>query len=190
MRWLFIVALLAGCSSSKSSPPAAGSGSASRAAPGAPARSTERAPADVLTAQPGKASSMTKFTLNVDGEPPVAVELAVPSGWRADGSPDPTWSREGALMLSLVAVSPSGDDDQARVNRAIRMQYDAVGADERTDLPDGRVWIAHREGENLHARMFVPYPGGVVMGVAILGAEGAGALPEVRAAFETLTIAR
>lgn len=133
---------------------------------------------------------MSKFTLNVDGEPPVAVTLAVPGGWSPDGSmADPAWKREGALMLSLVAVSPSGDDDAARVARAIKMQYDAVGADERTDLPDGRVWIAHREGENLHARMFVPYPGGVVMGVAILGAEGAGALPEVRAAFETLTIA-
>lgn len=175
MRWFIIVALVAGCGSSKSSAPAAGSGSA-KAAPGAAA------------AQPGKASSMTKFTLNVDGEPPVAVELAVPSGWRADGGADPAWSRDGALMLSLAAVSPSGDDDAARVNRAIRMQYDTVGADERTDLPDGRVWIAHREGENLHARMFVPYPGGVVMGVAILGAEGAGALPEVRAAFDTLKI--
>ena len=59
---------------------------------------------------------------------------------------------------------------------------------ERTELSGGRVWIARQEGENLHARMFVPYPGGVVMGVAILGAEGAGALPEVRAAFETLAI--
>jgi len=68
------------------------------------------------------------------------------------------------------------------------MQYDEVGADERTDLPDGRVWIAHQDGENLHARMFVPYPGGVVMRVAILGPDGAGALPEVRAAFETLRV--
>ena len=132
---------------------------------------------------------MSKFTLNVDGEPPVAVTLAVPGGWSLDGSmTDPAWKREGALMLSLAAVSPSGDDDAARVARAIKMQYDAVADTERTELSGGRVWIARQEGENLHARMFVPYLGGVVMGVAILGAEGAGALPEVRAAFETLAI--
>lgn len=132
---------------------------------------------------------MTKFTLNVDGEPPVDVELAVPSGWSPDGSvPDPAWKRDGALMLSLAAIAPSGSDDEVRVRKAIRMQYDDVGADERTDLPDGRVWIAHREGDNLHARMFVPYAGGVVMGVAILGPDGASALPEVRAAFDTLKI--
>jgi hypothetical protein len=176
---------------------------------------------------------MSKFTLNVDGEPPVAVTLAVPGGWSLDGSmPDPAWRRDGALMLSLAAVSPSGDDDAARVARAIKMQYDAVADTERTELSGGRVWIARQEGENLHARMFVPYPGGVVawrssaprarrrcprcarrsrpwrstvtdaarlddrhpritprertstwvMGVAILGAEGAAALPEVRAA--------
>ncbi len=181
MRKMLIVALalgcssLAGCGSSKSSPPA--EGSAAGPAASAPA------------SRPGKTSSMTKFTLNVDGEPPVAVEFAVPAGWSADPSmPDPAWKRAGARLLSVVAVAPSGGDDEVRVRKAIRMQYDEVGADERTDLPDGRVWIAHQDGENLHARMFVPYPGGVVMGVAILGPDGAGALPEVRAAFETLRV--
>lgn len=133
---------------------------------------------------------MSKFTLNVDGEPPVAVEFAVPGGWSPDSSAqDPSWRRDGALMLSVVAVSPSGSDNDVRMRKAIRMQYgETVSAEERTDLPDGRVWIARQDGENLHARMFVPYDNGVVMGVAILGPDGTSALPEVRAAFDTLRV--
>lgn len=132
---------------------------------------------------------MSTFTLSVDGEPPVTVEFAVPAGWSPDTSgSDPAWQRAGALLLSVVAVSPSGDDE-VRMRKAIRMQYGEVADGERTDLGDGRVWIARQEGENLHARMFVPYAGGVVMGVAILGPDGAGALSEVRAAYDTLRVA-
>ncbi|MBK9035440.1 MAG: hypothetical protein IPL61_29985 [Myxococcales bacterium] len=181
MRWPLVVVAssLIACGSSKQAEP----GQAGPAA--APAKGS-------ATATPGKVT-MSKFTLNVDGEPPVAVELAVPAGWKADTSaaaPDgPSWTTPGARLLMLAAIAPSGGDDEVRMRKAIRMQYDDGEGAERTELAGGRVWMVRTEGENLHARMFVPYERGVVMGVAMMAADASAQLPAIRAAFETLTIA-
>jgi hypothetical protein len=129
---------------------------------------------------------MTKFSLPGD-DAPVTVELAVPAGWKLTPTADgPQWGFDGALMLLLTAVSPRGDDDAARVDRAIQNQYREVAPGERTDLSGGRAWVQRKDGDNVHARMFVPYAGGVVMGVAVLDAGGAKRLSEVKAAFETI----
>ena len=177
LAWgLLVVALLLGCGCPKSSPSAAGS---SEAPTGGATSASEPA--------------MTRFILNVDGEPPVTVALAVPAGWKPDTSsaaPDgPSWNAPGSRLLMLAAVSPGGDDAEVRMRKAIRMQYgDADGA-ERVELGGGRVWVVRTEGDNLHARMFVPYAHGVVMGVAMMAADARARLPDIRAAFETLTIA-
>ena len=176
MRRITVVALATACAaalacgSSKSSAPSGGAGGAGGAPPAAP----------------GKAP-MHRFTLTIPGEPSVTVELAVPAGWAPDTSgPEPAWKLDGVPMLMLAAISPTGDDDATRVRKAIRMQYgDDAG---RVDLSGGRVWMQVQEGDNLHARIFVPYPGGVVMGVAMIGAGGTGKLAEIRTAFETLTV--
>ena len=131
---------------------------------------------------------MSKFALTVVGEDhKVNVELAVPGGWSTDAADPPSWKLDGARLLSLAAVSPGGRDDASRVAAAIKMQYADLAGAVRADYPDGRVWIAHPEGANVHARMFVPYAGGVVMGVAMLS--DASKVDGVKAAFETLKIA-
>ncbi len=131
---------------------------------------------------------MSKFTLTVVGEDSkVNVELAVPGSWSSDAPDPPSWKMDGARMLSLAAVSSGGSDNASRVDKAIKMQYADLGGAARNDYPDGRVWIAHPEGANVHARMFVPYPDGVVMGVAMLS--DASKVDGVKAAFETLKIA-
>jgi len=132
---------------------------------------------------------MSKFALSVVGEDSkVNVELAVPAGWSSAAADPPSWKMDGARMLSLAAVSPGGSDNASRVEKAIKMQYDDLGGAARAEYPDGRVWIAHPEGANVHARMFVPYAGGVVMGVAMLS--DASKVDGVKAAFETLKIAQ
>ena len=173
---VLVAALLVGCGSSKSSPSAAGSAGASTGG-----------------ATSAGEAAMSRFTVDVDGEPPVPVALVVPADWEPDTSTaaphGPSWKLRGARLLMLAAVSPGGDDDEARMRKAIRMQYgDADGA-ERRESSGGRVWVVRTEGDNLHARMFVPYARGVVMGVAMMEADARARLPDIRAAFETLTIA-
>lgn len=132
---------------------------------------------------------MTRFSLPGD-DAPVDVELTVPAHWELRPTADgPQWRFEGALLCTVTAISPRGDDDAARVARAITMQYDDDAEADRVALSNGRVWVARPDGDNLHARMFVPYPGGVVMGVVILEGSAAAQLPAVKAAFETLAIA-
>jgi hypothetical protein len=131
---------------------------------------------------------MSKLTLTEAGDDSnkVTVELAVPGSWSA--GPDPaSWKMDGALTLSLVTVSPRGSDDATRVGKAIKMNFADLGTAARTDYPDGRVWITQPQGANVHARMFVPYAGGVVMGIAMLS--DASKVADVKAVFETLKIA-
>jgi|GEM_PF-3097485 len=134
---------------------------------------------------------MTKYTLSGD-DAPVTVELTVPAGWAADAtnssSAGPAWTLPGARTLSLLAISPRGDDDATRVGKAIRMQFSDLADGDRAELAAGRVWVAHQDGDNIHARIFVPFAAGVVMGVAVLSEDAAGKLPEIKAAFETIAI--
>lgn len=195
MRWLIVVALAAACGSSKSgSGSGAGTGSGTGSATGSgSATGTGSAAGAGPASGSGTVSAMRTYTLtNDDG--PVTVELAVPPSWTEDtamSTPDgPVWKVAGARHLALAAVAPMGDDE-VRMRKAIRMQYgEDQSAAERADLDGGRVWMSRQEGDNLHARIFVPYPGGVVMGVAMLGPDGAGRLADVRAAFETLRVVK
>jgi hypothetical protein len=169
-RWVFIAALGAACGNSSPSAPAAGS------AVSAP-----------VSAASGK-GHMSSFALTVVGEDSkVNVNLAVPDSWTAAAADPPSWKMDGARMLSLAAVSPGGSDNASRVEKAIKMQFADLGGIARADYPDGRVWIAHPEGANVHARMFVPYAKGVVMGVAMLS--DASKVDAVKAVFETLKLA-
>jgi hypothetical protein len=117
---------------------------------------------------------------------PVAVSLSIPSGW-TDGRDAGTFTVPGlggGSRISLAALSLSGDTAE-RVNAAIDAQFEE-GKAERTDLGGGRAWVQQTESARVHARVFVPYDGGVVMGAAILRGDAADRLPEIRGVFETL----
>jgi hypothetical protein len=133
---------------------------------------------------------MSKFTLSEAGDDSnkVTVELTVPGNWQSAGDNPPSWKMDGARMLSLAVVDPGGNDNAARVQDTIKMQYDDLTGATRNDYPDGRVWIAQKEGAMVHARMFVPYAKGVVMGIAMLS--DASKVDGAKAAFETLKIAQ
>ena len=132
---------------------------------------------------------MSKFTLTEAGDDTnkVTVELAVPAQWRTNSETPPSWKIDGARRLALAVVGPGGSDNAERVASAIKMQFSDLAGAARQDYPDGRVWIAQPEGANVHARMFVPYEGGVAMGIAMLS--DASKVEGVKAAFETLKIA-
>jgi hypothetical protein len=135
------------------------------------------------------AAAPSKLTLVEQGNETnkVNVEMAVPAGWQPDSSHPASWKIDGAFMLELVVIDPGGKDNASRLDHAIRMQFDKDAKVTRNDYPDGRAWIWETQPNgNLHARMFVPYAGGVVMGVAILTDKTK--LDGVKAAFETLKV--
>ncbi|MBI4955375.1 MAG: hypothetical protein HY908_25355 [Myxococcales bacterium] len=136
--------------------------------------------------------TLRQYRIAPPGGAPVTIEVAIPPGWTEEpGSPgEPRFgiSDANARLLTFAALELLGDA-AARMKKAIAAQYGAeAGALERRDLPGGRVWIVAREAENLHARLFVPFEGGVLMGVAILAREAESRLPEIRAAFESIAI--
>jgi hypothetical protein len=137
---------------------------------------------------------MSKFTVTpVGADQPLAFEVAIPPSWQADtssGAPQFTIPGAETRLLTFAAVMPNGDAD-ARMAKAIDMQYDdddGKPGNQRVELSGGRVWIVRHELEVIHARMFVPFEGGVLMGVAMVTPEAAGHLPEIRTAFESITI--
>lgn len=135
---------------------------------------------------------MATFTLSVSGAPiEVTVQFSPPASWATHAlfsrPGKPAWKLEGARMLSLVAIDTRGDDDAARVEAGIAQQFSDLSTVERTELPGGRVWTVRKEDDGgVHARLFVPFAQGVVMGVAQL--DGTDALAGVKAAFETITL--
>ena len=134
---------------------------------------------------------MSKFTLSEAGDDKnkVTVELAVPSSWQAGaGDANPSWKMDGARRLSLATVGPSGSDAAASIEQAIKMNFDDPATATRNTYPDGRVWVTEPDGANLHARMFVPYAGGVAMGIALLSDKSK--LDSVKAVFETMKISK
>lgn len=135
---------------------------------------------------------MSRFALTELGDDnnKVTVELAVPSSWQpgdADAH-NPSWKMDGARNLALATVGPRGSDAAARVEEAIKMNFDDPATATRNTYPDGRVWVTEPDGANLHARMFVPYAGGVVMGIALLSDKSK--VDSVKAVYETLKIAQ
>jgi len=135
---------------------------------------------------------MSKITLSEAGDDnnKVTVELGVPASWQAGPADEhnPSWTMDGAKRLALATVGPRGSDDATRVEKAIKMNFDDPATATRAPYPDGRVWVTEQEGANLHARMFVPYPGGVAMGIALLSDKSK--LDSVKAVFETMKIAK
>jgi hypothetical protein len=163
-RWLVIVAIgLVACGASGSAP----------------------------TPTPTKDTAMRTYKLvprnASSGTPPITVSFAMPGGWKENLSDamTPVFEIPGLASgsrVSLTAITLTGSPAQ-QMSKAIELQDLAGG--QRTDLSGGRVWVQKNDGM-LHARVFVPYAGGVVMGVAML--RDAGKLPEIRAAFETMTV--
>lgn len=173
MRWILLVALVVVSCKSKSASDKGGASS-----------SSSSGAAESSSAKGG----VSKFTLVEAGDDTnkVNVEMAVPSSWKVDDSikGGPSWKLDGARMLSLVTISTGGHDAATRLDKAIKMQDLADGA--RTDYPDGRAWVTKQDGANVHSRMFIPYAGGVVMGVSLLADKSK--LDGVKAAFETLKV--
>jgi hypothetical protein len=185
MRWVVVVsiAMFGACSSSRKADPPAPSGPASESVPAAGA--TQGNP-------PAKASAMQTFRVTPVGDTAqLSVEMMVPSGWTVDtSSPDgPTFQIPGAEIRQLtINALTLGGDPEARMAKAIRMQYEDGADARRSELSDGRVWMVRRESAVDHARMFVPYDGGVIMGVAILTHASADRLPAIQQAFETIAV--
>lgn len=171
MRWLVLV--LVACSSTKKADPGSES---SRAAANPPA----------------KAPAMHKYNVTPVGDTvPISIQVAIPSDWSEDtSSPDgPTFQIPGVEVrqLTINALSLRGDSDE-RMAKAISMQYDDGAGADRSNLSGGRVWMVRREKVVDHARMFVPYDEGVVMGVAFLAHASADRLPAIKQAFDTITV--
>ncbi len=174
MRWFLLVALVAFSCKSKSASDKSGAASSGGAT------TTETSS--------GKAA-MSKFTLAEAGNESnkVTVEFAVPASWSKDPSgPQPSWKTDGAVTLTLVTVDAGGSNDAERIAHAAKMQFEDQPAPTRTEYPDGRVFMTQPDGNRTHARMFVPYPGGVVMGFAMLTDKSK--LDGVKAAFETIKV--
>jgi hypothetical protein len=138
-------------------------------------------------------SPMRTFQLKPQGNAPsIAVSMAVPSTWTV--APDqPVFTLPGldGGRIALAALDLKGDESE-RMQSAIELQYgegDAAKDAQRTDLSGGRVWMERKEVRMLHARVFVPYDHGVVMGVALIPHAAAQRLPEIRQVFETIAVA-
>jgi hypothetical protein len=136
----------------------------------------------------------------LDDAPPATVTAGVPAGWKEQldptGAPTftlPSWT--GAVPPAIVAYPAGGATDPAvRIEDIIALQYGpgAPGVS-RSPLPGGRVWTQKHENSSpaltgLHVCLFIGTPGGVVAAVAVIPDSDAGRLPEVRTAFESITV--
>ena len=140
---------------------------------------------------------MRTYQLSISADasrPKVRVTIQLPASWSDSVGPDgaPTFTAPGITGTSFGIAGVSTDDGEpaARIEQAFKWQYDDGAGVTRTPLSDGRLWTSRVEGRITHARMFVPAPGGVVMGVAMLRGPTDAQLAEVRAAFETLAVAK
>jgi hypothetical protein len=165
-------------------------------------RSGDKAPSgggsSAATASPTSSKgTMRTYQLAISADasrPKVAVSIQLPASWSdavgADGAPSFTAPGITGTVFGIAGVSTDAGEPAARIEKAFKWQYDDGAGVTRTPLPDGRLWASRVEGRITHARMFVPAPGGVVMGVAMLRAPTEAQLAEVRAAFETLAVAK
>lgn len=143
------------------------------------------------TGAPGKAEMHTFKVLPAAATAPLTVEAAIPAGWSipdpASTSPELKVPGVDRGLISIAALSLSGTPEE-RMAAAIKAQYEDGAGVERTDLPDGRRWLQRVEGSRLHARLFIPYGDGVVMGVALIPQAAADQLPAIRKVFETIKV--
>lgn len=138
------------------------------------------------------ASAKRTYTLTaLGGKAPITVELALPTTWieREADPAGPEFKIPGVdtMLLGLAALSLDGDTPAARVAKAIKAQYGHAPAAVRTELSGDRVWMVDTDPV-VHARMFVPFADGVLMGVVILPPRSADHLPAIKAAFDTLAV--
>lgn len=160
LRWIAVLALVAACGCGRSSP--------------------------------APEVKVSKFQLDTGaGAPRVGVAMAVPPAWHVDPEgPEFVVPGVDGGMISLAALDLKGTDVE-RMTVAIAMQFgegERAADEQRRELPGGRVWIERKELRMVHARIFVPYPRGVVMGVALVPHAAAARVDEIRKVFETLTI--
>ena len=142
---------------------------------------------------PGSTKDTTMLTFklaprNAPSNKPVDVSLTVPGSWKQNASDalTPVFDIPGLASgsrVTVTALSLTGSPAQ-QMAKAIDLQDLTDG--QRTDLSGGRAWVQKKDGEMFHARVFVPYADGVVMGVAMLRDDSK--LSEIRTAFETMTV--
>jgi hypothetical protein len=173
MRRVLLVAVLGvvACKSSKKSEPAA-------------------------TSESGGAASSSgaeqTFTLAPTGsDKPVKVTASIPSSWKVSKNGDDVSFNVGSGegIVGLTAVAPNGDAAE-RLTKAIKANFGDSANAKREDLSDGRAWVSETDDKNAHGRMFVPTDDAVVMGFAMLPAEQASKLPEIRKVFETIKVVK
>jgi hypothetical protein len=130
----------------------------------------------------------------------IVVTGQIPSSWKekldAMGSPEfEVPGVEAVKHVAIVMIPCKGDDEKARLEKAISLQYDKddLAKTKRVDRPDGRVWIVHsRDPQNAQVRMFLPAPHeAIVMCVAFTGGENAQApIPTLESIFETVRVTK
>jgi hypothetical protein len=184
---------LFGCSGTDSG---AGGPAASQPAGSSPAPTRPSAVAD-----PGR-TEVRHFAIRyslLDHAAPATVTARVPTGWhdhRLDGTGSPEFTIDGAdkfLTPAIVAYPPgygTGADQKAWVESVIKLQYTEGAGPTRTGLSHGRIWAQRRERSgDLRVCLFAPGPHGVIVGVAQISTDQLGRLPEIKAVFESISVA-
>src|SRR5262249_14846710 len=108
----------------------------------------------------------------------------------ADGAPSFTAPGITGTAFGIAGVSTDDGEPAARIEQAFKWQYDDGAGVTRAPLADGRIWARSVAGRITHTRVCIPATGGAVMGVAMLRGPTDAQLAEVRAAFETLAVAK
>ena len=154
--------------------------------------SAQQAGASGQPASSAREPTVQAFTIAADGADPVKIEIAIPATWTVDTSdPDaPMFRIPGAQRhwLTFAALPWLRGDAKEQMAKAIELQFGDGARAKREDLPHGRVWVSEDQDRQVHARLFVPYDGGVLMAIALLEKSSAEKLPEVRKIFETIEI--
>ena len=125
-------------------------------------------------------------------EPPggVAVTAEIPASWTesVDATGSARFAVPGLGAFSKPAITAIASAD---LESTIRSQFgDDLARATRSDR-GGRTWIvATRATGHVHARLFAPVPGGVVIASVLLAPAEASKLPEIERAFGTVRVAR
>jgi len=144
----------------------------------------------------GQSASTQTFTLASTGaDLTVKVTASIPSSWTVEKTPDTINFNVPGIdtilpSVSIVSISPHARSEAERLAKVIGYQFVATPNAKREDLPDGRVWMSDVNDRNVHARMFIPYEGGVVMGIAMCMKDAEKKLPEIRKVLETIKVVK
>src|SRR5262249_18308383 len=111
-------------------------------------------------------ATMRTYQLSISADasrPRVKVSIQLPGSWSdsvgADGAPSFTVPGITAMTFGIAGVSTDPGEPAARIEQAIKWQYDDGAGVTRTPQSGGRLWASRVEGRITHARMFVPVPG-------------------------------